>query len=60
MRLGAKNMGLQEEIDKILSDKLDEEFVWRKKELAAIKALIDNKQYSERKKRTLIRSGITL
>jgi hypothetical protein len=43
-----------------LSDKLAEELTWRKKELSALKALIDNKQYSDGKKKALLRSGVTL
>lgn len=43
-----------------LSQKLDDEIIWRKKELAAVKALIDNKQYSQGKKKALLRSGVTL
>lgn len=43
-----------------LSDKLAEELTWRKKELSALKALIDNKQYSNGKKKALLRSGVTL
>ncbi|MFK0734161.1 MAG: MAE_28990/MAE_18760 family HEPN-like nuclease [Gloeotrichia echinulata GP01] len=43
-----------------LSDKLAEELAWRKKELSALKGLIDFKSFSSEKKKALIRSGITM
>ncbi|MFB2772567.1 MAE_28990/MAE_18760 family HEPN-like nuclease [Pelatocladus sp. BLCC-F211] len=43
-----------------LSDKLAEELAWRKKELSALKALIDLKSSSPGKQKALIRSGITM
>jgi MAE_28990/MAE_18760-like HEPN len=43
-----------------LSDKLAEDLVWRKKELAAVKALIEDKSFSNSKHNALLRSGIAL
>ncbi|MEH2082139.1 MAG: MAE_28990/MAE_18760 family HEPN-like nuclease [Nostoc sp.] len=43
-----------------LSDKLAEELAWRKKELSALKALIDGKSFSSGKQKALLRSGITM
>ena len=43
-----------------LSDKLAEELAWRKKELSALKAMIDSKSFSSGKHNALLRSGITM
>lgn len=43
-----------------LSDKLASELAWRKKELSALKALIDLKSFSRGKQNALLRSGITM
>ncbi|MBP0017286.1 MAG: hypothetical protein J7647_06965 [Cyanobacteria bacterium SBLK] len=46
--------------DEQLTDKLAEEIVWRKKELSAIKSLIERNDFSPQKQRVLLRSGICI
>lgn len=43
-----------------LSDRLDEELAWRRKELAGLKGLIDNASSAGSKRETLLRCGVAL
>lgn len=43
-----------------LNDKLSEEIAWRKRELGAIKSLVRSQNSFNRKKKALIRSGVTV
>jgi MAE_28990/MAE_18760-like HEPN len=43
-----------------LSDRLAEDLVWRKKELSALKSLIETSSISSSKEKMLLRSGITI
>lgn len=43
-----------------LSDSLAKDLVWRKKELANLRSLIDNSSISSSQERVLLRSGITI
>jgi len=43
-----------------LSDTLDSELAWRKKELAALKSLAENRSFSGNKSDAILRSGITI
>ena len=43
-----------------LSDRLSQDLAWRKKELAAMKSLIEAKNVSDQKQKALVRSGVCL
>lgn len=43
-----------------LIDKLDEDLVWRKRELSAIKSLVETKSFSLPKHQVLVRSAICI
>lgn len=43
-----------------LSDKLAEDLAWRKKELAAIKSLVESKTFSPQQHRVLVRSAVCI
>lgn len=43
-----------------LNDRLTADLVWRKIEIADLKALIENRSFSDSKHNTLLRGGVTL
>ena len=43
-----------------LNQRLDEDFIWRKKELAALKSLIENRSFSPNKQNAVLRSGVAI